>query len=139
AARARGGVALGRPDRGREAGRPAGRAGDGPRPGPRGGARRAEPPRAPPRLPALPPPGRAGPPAGRRTAGGAAAPPRPTPSAQRPVRPRAGLEPCRWAACPPAEWGAAARRLPAPRVRFELRVGFEPVGDERLPQRGDGK
>lgn len=32
---------------------------------------------------------------------------------------------------PPTEWGAAARRLPSPPVRIELRVGFEPVGDER--------
>jgi len=29
---------------------------------------------------------------------------------------------------PPAEWGTSARRLAAPPVRFELRVGLEPVG-----------
>jgi hypothetical protein len=29
---------------------------------------------------------------------------------------------------PPAEWGTAARRLNAPPVRFELKVGFERVG-----------
>ena len=32
---------------------------------------------------------------------------------------------------PANEWGSAARRLPSPPVRIELRVGFEPVGDEQ--------
>jgi len=39
----------------------------------------------------------------------------------------------------PNEWGDAARRLTAPPVRFELRLGFEPVGDApRAPAKRDG-